>query len=61
MWSSSAKPDPFFQVEPYFGPEIWVELGRVGLQGQKTDPIGSAWPQIGFKLGFNPIKGPNSG
>jgi hypothetical protein len=53
--SSAAKPDPFFQVEPDFGPKIWVELGRVGPQGKKPGPIGSGWPQIGFKFGFNPI------
>jgi hypothetical protein len=53
--SSAAKPDPFFRVEPDFGPKIWVESGRVGPQGRKTGPIGSGWPQIGFKFGFNPI------
>ena len=46
---SAAKPDPFFRVEPNFGPKIRVELGRVGPQGQKKGPIGSGWPQIGFK------------
>ena len=50
--NSAAKPDPFFRVEPNFGPKIRVELGRVGPQGQKTGPIGSDWPQIGFKFGF---------
>jgi hypothetical protein len=52
---SRAKPDPFFLVEPNFGPTIWVELGQVDPQGHKTGPIGSSWPQIGFKFGFNPI------
>ena len=52
---SAAKPDPFFRVEPDFGLKIRVESGRVGPQGQKTSPIGSGWPQIGFKFGYNPI------
>ena len=55
LWGSVAKPDPFFRVEPNFGPKIWVELGQVGPQGRKTSPIGLGWPQIGFKFGFNPI------
>ena len=55
----AAKPDPFFRVEPDFGPKIWVESGRVGPQGRKTGPIGSGWPQIGFKFGFNSIMYPN--
>jgi hypothetical protein len=53
--NSAAKPDPFFWVEPNFGPKIRVEPGWVGPQGQKTGPIGSGWPQKGFKFGFNPI------
>ena len=53
--TSAAKPDPFFRVEPDFGPKIRVESGRVGPQGPKTAPIESSWPQIGFKFGFNPI------
>ena len=53
--SGAAKPDPFFRVEPDFGPKIRVESGRVGPQAQKPGPIGSGWPQIGFKFGFNPI------
>ena len=53
--SSATKPDPFFWVEPNFGPKIRVELGRVGPQEQKTGPMGSGWPQIVFKFGFNPI------
>ena len=52
---SAAKPNPFFWVEPDFGPEIRVESGRVGPQGKKTGPIGSVWPLIGFKFGFIPI------
>jgi hypothetical protein len=55
MCNSAAKPDPFFWVEPDFGPKIRVESGRVGPQGQNTGPIRSGWPQIGFKFGFNPI------
>ena len=51
VWASAANPDPFFWVEPNFGPKIRVESGRVGPQGQKTGPIVSGWPQIGF----NPI------
>ena len=51
VWASAAKPDPLFWVEPNFGPKIRIESGRVGPQGQKTGPIGSGWPQIGF----NPI------
>ena len=50
-----AKPDPFFGVELNFGPKIWVEFSLVGPQDQKTGPIGSSGPQIGFKFGFNPI------
>ena len=40
-------------LDPKFGR---VESGRVGPQGQKMGPIGSGWPQKGFKFGFNPIK-----
>ena len=50
-----AKPNPFFWVEINFGPIIQVELGGAGPQGQKKGPIGSGWPQIGFKFGSNPI------
>ena len=43
----------------FFGLNTFLDqkfgLNRIGPQGQKTDPIGSGWPQIGFKLGFNPI------
>ena len=39
LQSSAAKPDPFFWVEPNFGPKIRIELGRVGPQGKKTGPI----------------------
>jgi hypothetical protein len=53
--SSAAKPDPFFWVEPNFGPKIRVELGRVSPQGQKTGPIRSGWLQKRFKFGFNSI------
>ena len=53
--TSLAKPDPFFWVEPNYGPKIRVELGRVGPQSQKTGPIRSGWPQIGFHFGLNPI------
>ena len=53
--TSAAKPDPFFRVEPDFGPKIRVESGQVGPQGKKTGPIGLGWPKIGFKFGFNPI------
>ena len=38
---STAKPDPFFGVEPNFGPILQVESDQVGPQGQKTGPIGS--------------------
>jgi hypothetical protein len=48
-------PTRFFRVEPNFGPKIRVESGRVGPHGQKTGPIGSGWPQKGFKFGFNLI------
>ena len=51
--TSAAKPDPFFRVEPDFGPDIWVESGRICPQGQNMGPIVSGWPQIGFKFGFN--------
>ena len=55
-----AKSDPFFWVKLNFGPQIWVELDQVAPQGPKTGPIGSGWPQIGFKFRFNPINlGPN--
>jgi hypothetical protein len=53
--SSAAKPDPFFPVETDFGHKIRVESGRDGPQDQKTGPIGSGWPQIGFRVRFNPI------
>ena len=53
--TSAAKPDPFFGVQPDFGPNFWVQTGQVGPQDPKTGPIGSGWPQRGFKLGFNPI------
>ena len=43
--NSWAKPDPFCRVES----------GQVGRQDKKTGPIGSGWPQIGFKFGSNPI------
>ena len=49
------KSDPFFGVEPNFGTKIWVELGRGGPQGYKMGPIGSDWPQKGFKFELNPI------
>ena len=52
---SAAKPDPFFWVEPDFGPKIQVELVWVGPQGRKMGPIGSSWHQIGFKFRFNSI------
>ena len=42
-------------VKPNFGLKIRVELGRVGPEGKKMGPIGSSWPQIEFKFGFNPI------
>ena len=32
-----------------------VESGRVGSHGQKVCPMGLCWPQIGFKIWFNPI------
>ena len=51
--TSVAKPDPFFQVEPDFGPKILVGSGWPS--GSKMGPIGSVWPQIGLKFGFNPI------
>ena len=34
--------------------QFWVELGWVGAWS-KIGPIGSGWPQIGFKLAFNPL------
>ena len=43
----------FFELNPIL--EIWVEFGWLGPQGWKMGPIGLGWPQIGFKLGFNPI------
>ena len=50
------RPNPtHFRFEPDFGPKIRIELGRVGPHGQKTCPIGSSWPQIAFKFGFNAI------
>ena len=30
IWTSAAKPDPFFWVDPDFGPKIWVKSGRIG-------------------------------
>jgi hypothetical protein len=55
IWTSAAKPDPFFWVETNFGPKIWVKSGRIGPQGHKMGPIRLGWPQIGFKFGFIPI------
>ena len=40
--------------EPDFDPNFGLS-GRVCSQGKKTGPIGSGWPQIRFKFGFNPI------
>ena len=54
MLTSAAKPDPFFWVEPDFGPKIRVESGQVGPQGQKTCPIGSGWPQIRVQIWVQP-------
>ena len=48
-------PTRFFGLNPILGLNIRVESGRVGPQGKKTGPIGSGWPQIGFKFGFNLI------
>ena len=45
----------FWGVELTFGPKIWVESGWLDPQGKKMGPIGSGWPLIGFKFGFNPI------
>jgi hypothetical protein len=42
---SAAKLDPFFRVEPDFGPKIRVELGRVGPQGKKRVQSG----RVGLK------------
>ena len=42
---SAAKPDPFFRVEPNFGPKIRVESGRVGPQDKKRVLSG----QVGLK------------
>ena len=55
IWTSVAKPDPFFGVEPDFRPKIWNKLGRIGPQGKKMGPIWLGWPQIGFKFRFVPI------
>ena len=41
-----------------FGHKIRDESGRVNPQGQKTGPIWSDWPQIGFKIGLNDIMFP---
>ena len=46
---SAMKPNPFFWVEPNFGPKIWIESGQVGPQIKKTGPIGSGCPQIGVQ------------
>ena len=53
--ASATKPETFFWVEPDFGSKIRVESSQVGPQGRKMGPIGSGWPKIGFKFGFNPI------
>ena len=76
-WNSLEIRDPIWcgQTQPDFTrwTQIWTQfLGLTWsgwtLQGQKTDWIGSCWPQNGSKLGFkpkmyliNPIKGPNLG
>ena len=36
---SAAKPDPFFWVEPDFGPKIQVESGRVGPEVQTLKSV----------------------
>ena len=48
---SAAKSKMFFQVQP----NLRVQTVQVGPQDPKTGPIGSDWPQIEFKFGFNPI------
>ena len=48
----AAKSNPFFGVQPNFGPNFWVQTGRVGPQDPKTGPIGSGWHKKGFKFGL---------
>jgi hypothetical protein len=38
---SAAKPDPFFRVQPNFGPNFWVQMGQVSPQDPITGPIRS--------------------
>ncbi len=39
-YSSAANPDPFFQVQPNFGPKCLVQTGLVGLQDPKLGSKG---------------------
>ena len=36
------EPDPFFWVQPNFGPDFWVQMGRVGPQDSKMGWVGCA-------------------
>ena len=47
--SSAAKPDPFFRVQPNFGPNFLVQTGRVGPQDQKRVQLG----RVDLKKGSN--------
>ena len=55
LLSSAVKTNPFWGVQLDFGPNFWVQTGQVGTQDPKTGPIGSGWPQKGFKFEFTPI------
>ena len=41
LLSSAVKTNPFFAVQLDFGPDFWVQMGRVGPQDPKTSPIGT--------------------
>ena len=53
--TSAAKPDPFFGLNPILDPKFGLSRVGFALTVKKMGPIGSGWPQIGFKFGFNPI------
>ena len=56
IYISATKADPFFWVQPNFGPNFQVQTGQVGPQDTKTGPIGSGWPHKGILvLSFFPF------
>ena len=57
-WGLFSKPTNSGQTRPVFfrfNTILGPIFSRVGFQDPKMGPIGSGWPQKGFKFGFNPI------